>query len=109
MTTSYQIILRVYGSSEEDGLDWHVDNRSLSYASEEAARQDLPLLQEIIKSRSRLGKVSASQWLGYDLGTDALCEAQDARISQLGSALGYDVWLESVVSLTKITTETLTT
>lgn len=82
--------------------------RLITYESEEAARADLTLINEIIKSHARLGSISSEKWLvkidfpnfTVPLEVLDLVDATDARISQLVSEFGTNVWLKAITRST---------
>ena len=74
--------------------------------TEAEARADLATLQKMVATKTRTGKISASDWLGYE-GDLAALKAQEAIADRLVREFGYDIYLNEIVSFQRVTRESL--
>lgn len=102
MTTTYEIRISRTSNDDED------HDASITIDSEDEARDLIRVIKEVIKARSRLGKVCAWEWWGTDPIFLKNCQKDDAIISHLIEVCGYYSCIEEIVSFQKVTRDNLT-
>ena len=102
MGTLYKVQVECCGNGEEGVVQETV---YLTYPLEEEAREAIRILKHCV-GKSRLGKVSASDWLGYH-GPEPEFERDEAILNKLADRIGHYHWVDWVVSLTRVTEEVL--